>query len=405
MTTSQTSQRRDHDVVVVGARVAGAATAMLLARAGHDVLLLDKANLPHDTLSTHSLVRGGVVQLARWDLLDQVLASGAPAIRSVWFHEHGPGAGAPVRRVVKERAGVDLMLAPRRHVLDAILADAAVGAGATLRTGSTVTGVRRDAHGRVIGVVGRDRDGTPFTAGARMVVGADGVHSRMAHHLGAGVLEEHAVTGPCFYTYVGGVPWDGFEFHVADGAFAGVFPTHDDQACVWLFPSRLLASPIVHAGTHRSTAWLQALRDAAPELAERVAGGTSDRFVRGAVGLPNRVRRAHGPGWALVGDAGYHRDPITGHGMTDAFRDAELLADAVDHALRGLVREQRALAAYQEGRDRAIREVFDLTRQLGALPPRPQFVDLQMRLSRALEAEAEHLASRPVRTRAALALC
>ena len=399
------THRTQHDVVVVGARVAGAATAMLLARSGHDVLLVDKATLPRDTLSTHSLVRGGVVQLARWGLLDDVLASGAPAIRSVWFHEHGPGAGAPVRRAVKERAGVDLMLAPRRYVLDEILADAAVRAGATLRTGTTVTDVRRDADGRVVGVLGRDRDGTAFEAGARIVVGADGVRSRMARHLGARVLEEHAATGPCFYAYVGGVPWDGFEFHVADGAFAGVFPTHGGEACVWLFPSRQTASPLVHAGAHRYDAWLQALRTAAPGLADRVARGTSDRFVRGATGLPNHVRQAHGPGWALVGDAGYHRDPISGHGMTDAFRDAELLADAVDHTLRDLVPEKRALAAYQEGRDHAIREVFDLTRQLGAMPPRARFVELQMQLSRALEAEAEQLARRPLRTGAALSLC
>src|SRR6476620_1664849 len=186
-----TKEVQSHDVVVVGARVAGAATALLLARSGHDVLLVDKASLPRDTLSTHSLVRGGVVQLARWGLLDEVLASGAPAIRSVRFHEHGPGAGAPLRRTVKERAGVDLMLAPRRYVLDEILADAAVRAGATLRTGTTVTDVRRDAHGRVVGVVGRDRDGTSFESRARIVVGADGVRSRMARLLGARVLEEH----------------------------------------------------------------------------------------------------------------------------------------------------------------------------------------------------------------------
>ena len=399
------TNRSRHDVVVVGARAAGAATALLLARAGHDVLLLDKANLPRDTLSTHSLVRGGVVQLARWGLLDEVLGSGAPPIRAVWFHEHGPGAGAPVRRSVKERAGVDLMLAPRRYVLDEILAGAAVRAGATLVTGTTVTGVQHDADGRVVGVVGRDRVGRELTVDAHVVVGADGVRSRMAGLVGARVLEAHAPTGPCFYTYVGGVPWDGFEFHVADGAFAGVFPTHGGEACVWLFPSRQTASPLVHAGAHRHDAWLRALRAAAPGLADRVVRGTTDGLVRGAVGLPNHVRQAHGPGWALVGDAGYHRDPISGHGMTDAFRDAELLADAIDHTLRDLVPEHRALAAYQEGRHQALREVFDLTLQLGAMPPRPRFVELQVLLSAALEREALQLAGRPLRTGAALSVC
>jgi 2-polyprenyl-6-methoxyphenol hydroxylase-like FAD-dependent oxidoreductase len=107
-----------HDVVVVGARCAGAATAMLLARAGHDAVLVDRARLPSDRNSTHSLVRGGVVQLARWGLLDEVLATGAPPIRAVSFHQYGAGARAPVRLPVKEKAGVDHMLAPRRRVLD-----------------------------------------------------------------------------------------------------------------------------------------------------------------------------------------------------------------------------------------------------------------------------------------------
>src|SRR6478736_9915991 len=113
-----TKEVHSHDVVVVGARVAGAATALLLARSGHDVLLVDKANLPRDTLSTHSLVRGGVVQLARWGLLDEVLASGAPAIRSVSFQRYDADAGAPITLPVKPRAGVDHMLAPRRYILD-----------------------------------------------------------------------------------------------------------------------------------------------------------------------------------------------------------------------------------------------------------------------------------------------
>ena len=122
----------DYDVIVVGARAAGAATAMLLARAGHDVLVVDRAQLPSDTTSTHSLVRGGVVQLSRWGLLDEVLDSGAPPVRTVLFQQYGDGATQPLRLPVKDKAGVDMMLAPRRYVLDAILADAAVRAGATI---------------------------------------------------------------------------------------------------------------------------------------------------------------------------------------------------------------------------------------------------------------------------------
>jgi flavin-dependent dehydrogenase len=126
--------------------------------------------------------------------------------------------------------------------------------------------------------------------------------------------------------------------------------------------------------------------------------------VRGAVGLPNHVRRAAGPGWALVGDAGYHRDPITGHGITDAFRDAELLAGALDRSLGSGVDEREALAAYQRQRDAALRETFDLTCALARFPEPERFVALQRRLSRALEAEAERLASMPAPAAAAMAV-
>src|SRR4051812_33251666 len=132
---------RTADVVVVGARCAGASTAMLLARLGHDVVLVDRATFPSDTLSTHGFSRTGVVQLARWGLLDRVLASGAPAIREVSFHAHGQ----TVVRPVKPRAGVDHLVAPRRHVLDTILVDAAAEDGVDVRTGISVTDVVRDA--------------------------------------------------------------------------------------------------------------------------------------------------------------------------------------------------------------------------------------------------------------------
>ncbi|HZD71824.1 MAG TPA: FAD-dependent monooxygenase, partial [Actinomycetes bacterium] len=136
----QSVNRSRHDVVIVGARVAGSATAMLLARLGHDVVVVDQASFPSDTLSTHSIARSGVVQLRRWGLLDEILDSGAPAIRQVTFN----AGGASMSRTIKDQAGVDLVVAPRRYVLDTILATAAERAGADLRPGVTVTGVRRD---------------------------------------------------------------------------------------------------------------------------------------------------------------------------------------------------------------------------------------------------------------------
>jgi 2-polyprenyl-6-methoxyphenol hydroxylase-like FAD-dependent oxidoreductase len=385
-------RRKHHDVVVVGARCAGASTALLLARAGHDVVMIDKSHPARDTNSTHALSRGGVVQLARWGLLDDVVASGAPEIRAVTFH-HG---GEAVRHTVRDRAGVDFLLAPRRFVLDALLAEAAVRAGAQLLTDTTVTGMLRGPDGRVEGVTVRDHDGTLRAMMARLVIGADGLSSAVAKQVGAAVVEDHVPTGSCFYTYVGGVPWDGFEFSIDDGVFAGAFPTHGGEACVWMIRPTADMQPVIRAGANRMSEWMAMMERTAPAVARKVRAGSVCAPLRGYVGLPNRLRRATGPGWALVGDAGYYRDPITGHGMTDAFRDAELLSDAADAVLRSARSEHEAMAHYEAERDAAIGEIFFLTRRLGAFPPRAEFIDLHSRYSTALELEALALAERPL---------
>ncbi|MGH8892532.1 MAG: NAD(P)/FAD-dependent oxidoreductase [Actinomycetes bacterium] len=379
-----------HDVVVVGARCAGAATALLLARMGHDVVLVDRFRSPGDTLSTHGLARGAVVQLARWALLDAVLASGAPPVRAVTF---GQGEDVVTRRI-KDRAGVDHLVAPRRHALDRLLLDAAVSAGATMCAEGTVTGVSRDTAGRVDGVMVRRPDGSLFEARARVVVGADGLRSRVAREVGAAVQERFVARTATFYAYVAG-DWHAYEFHVAPRAFAGVFPTHGGEACVWLArPTHHLAA-LRHAGVGRTAALLAELDTVVPQLARRVRDGRVTSPVRGAVNLPNHVRVPSGPGWALVGDSGYHRDPITGHGITDAFRDAELVAVAIDHSLGSPADERDAMDAFRHQRDTALREVFGLTRALATFPHPDRFVELQIQLSEALEREADLLAAFP----------
>ena len=383
-------RRSHHDVVVVGARLAGAATALQLARAGHDVVMVDRSRPSRDTSSTHSFARGGVVELQRLGLLDELVASGAPEIRAVSFHH----AGEATRHTLKDRAGVDFLVAPRRYVLDDLLARAAVEAGARLVTDTTVSGLQW-SDGRVTGVHAHDLDDTPLELTGRLVVGADGIRSAVARHVAAPIVQRYAPTGSCFYTYVSGVPWDGIELYVEDGAFAGVFPTHHGEACVWLIRPVELMEPVITAGARRLGAWMASLQRAVPELARKVRSGTVTAPLRGYVALPNHVRRAAGPGWALVGDAGYHRDPITGHGMTDALRDAGLLAEAADAVLRGVCPERVALRRYEQQRDTAVEQVFAITRALGAFPPAAEFLDLQARLSRALDAEAMRMAERP----------
>jgi flavin-dependent dehydrogenase len=386
--TSQPTRHR-YDVVVVGARCAGAATARLLAGRGHDVLLVDRAELPSDTLSTHGLVRGGVVQLSRWGLVDRLVADGAPPVRSVLFS----GPSGQVERPVKDRAGVDFLLAPRRTRIDALLAEEAAAAGAEFRPGVSVDRVLRDDRGRVAGVRARLRDGSWVELRARHLVAADGLRSTLAPLLGARTLSCFRTGATLFYTYVGGLDWRSYEFHVAPGAFAGVFPTNDGEACVWLSRPDRLYDSVRHSGRDRATVWTQMLTQVAPGLGERVRDGRITSPLRGFVDAPHYLRQAHGEGWSLVGDAGYHRDPITGHGMTDAFRDAELLADALDLVLRGDLPAGAALMTYQRRRDRALRDTYRLTRALAAFPPPDRFVELQIELSEVLEREAIELAS------------
>jgi flavin-dependent dehydrogenase len=386
-----TAHRSRHDVVVVGARVAGSATAMLLARLGHEVVVVDRAWLPSDTVSTHSIARSGVVQLRRWGLLEEVLDSGAPAIRQVTFH----AGGASLRRTIKHKAGVDLLVAPRRYVLDTILAAAAQRAGAQLRPGVTVTGLGRDGRGRVTGVAGHDRAGARVALEARFVVGADGLHSRVADLVGAAVTRAGPAGGAAQYAYYGGGRWDGMEFFVAERSLAGVFPTHHGQACIWVCTPSAEAGAVRRRAGSRGEAFATLVARSHPQLAQRLgpAGRTSP--VQGMVRQPNQVRQGFGAGWALVGDAGYYRDAVTASGISDAFHHAELLAVALDQALAG-GGEATALAGYQRQRDQALGEVFEVTCRLSAYPPVPTFIGLQKQLAAAIDTQAAALATRPV---------
>ncbi|HET9557279.1 MAG TPA: FAD-dependent monooxygenase, partial [Actinomycetota bacterium] len=280
----QTANQSRHDVVIVGGRVAGSATAMLLARLGHDVVVVDQASFPSDTVSTHSISRSGVVQVRRWDLLDEVLDSGAPAIRQVTFH----AGGESVSRVIKEKSGVDLVVAPRRYVLDTILAAAAERAGAEVRPGVTVTGVQRDGRGRVVGVTGHDHTGTPVELGAGWVIGADGLGSRVAGLVDATIIEAGPAGGAAQYAYYTGIPWSGIEFFVAERSFAGVFPTHHGQACIWVCTPSADAKAVRRRTRSREEAFGELLERSAPQLAERLGQARRTSPVQGMLRQPNQ---------------------------------------------------------------------------------------------------------------------
>jgi flavin-dependent dehydrogenase len=354
------------------------------------VVAVERARFPSDTLSTHSLARSGVVQLHRWGLLDEVLASGAPAIREVSFHS----GDVVVRKQIKAAAGVDHLVAPRRHILDDILLRAAERSGAEVRTGVTVTDVARDAAGRVTGVMGRGPAGEHVDVSARFVVGADGLRSRIARAVAAPVTDQRHANGACHYTYVAGLDFAGTEFHLSEGGFVGLFPTHCGEANVWIGTSADRAQPL-QGGADRNQAFRALVAQISPSFAARLAAARQTAPVRGFTGMPNMLRQPVGDGWALVGDASYFRDAITGHGMSDAFRDAEHLARTIGAVLRDRVDERQAMAAYHAQRDQMVAAIFDITTELALFPPLDRFTELQKRLSRCIEAEAESLAALP----------
>ncbi|MGY1637244.1 NAD(P)/FAD-dependent oxidoreductase [Geodermatophilus sp. SYSU D00742] len=362
-----------YDAIVVGARCAGSPTAMLLARAGHRVLLVDRATFPSDTVSTHVIHAPGIAALRRWGLLDQVVATGCPPFDSYVF-DFGASTftGTP-----PPADGASTAYAPRRHLLDTILLRAAADAGAEVREHFSVDDVVVE-DGVAVGVRGHGRDGRPTIERARVVVGADGLHSRVARAVGAPEYLTKPKLQFGYYTYWRDLPLEGFHIVSRPDRAWGAIPTNDGLTLV------VVGWPIVEARAYRADIEGNYLRtlDLVPEWGERVRNATRvERFTGG--GVPNFFRRPHGPGWALVGDAGYTKDPVTAQGMSDAFRDAELCAGALDTVLRGEQRFHQAMAEYHRTRDAHVRPVFEFTTQLATLaPPPPEVQQLLAAVSR-----------------------
>jgi 2-polyprenyl-6-methoxyphenol hydroxylase-like FAD-dependent oxidoreductase len=352
-----------YDVIVVGARCAGSPTAMLLARKGHRVLLVDRATFPSDTISTHLVHPPGVAALKRWGLLDRLVATGCPPIHTYAF-DFGPFviAGSP---------GTDdapVAYGPRRTVLDKLLVDAAGEAGAEVREAFTVEEIVIE-DGRVTGVRGHDRGGQSVTERARVVIGADGLYSLVSRTVAPEQYNEKSQLLAGYYTYWSGLPMSGrFEAHDRGDRTWAAWPTNDDLTLV------IVGWPIAEFEANRDdveTHYLKAL-ERAPAFASRIrAARREERFVGTAV--PNFFRKPYGPGWALVGDAGYNRDFITAQGISDAFRDAELCATALDESLSGARDFDAAMEAYRSTRDGRVLPMYEFTCKFAMLaPPSPE---------------------------------
>ena len=345
------------DVIIVGARCAGAATALLLARQGHRVLLVDKARFPSDVPQGHFIHWSGPQRLQRWGLLDRITASNCPRITTS-ASDHGD-----FRLSVSglEVDGVAWGYGPRRKVLDQILIDAAIAAGVEFREGLSVDGYLAEA-GQIHGIRGHCQ-GAAVEARAPLTIGADGRHSGLARFVSA--PEYHvAPTLACYYfSYWADVPHDGFENYRIGNRVIFAHPTNDNLFTIFV------GWPVAEHQELRADleGAFQRTLDLVPEFAARVRSGRRAERLYGASHLPNFFRKPHGPGWALVGDAGCHKDPYLALGMSDALRDAELLSDAVHRSQSGTQPLEQALAGYEQRRNEHALPLYETNLSLADL--------------------------------------
>jgi flavin-dependent dehydrogenase len=352
------------DAIVVGARCAGSPVAMLLARLSYRVLLVDRARFPSDTISTHYIWQHGTACLKRWGLLDRVLATNCPPFRTI-------GLDLGAFQLIGDTPAVDgaaEICVPRRTVLDKILLDAAADAGAEVREGFTVTGLT-SSDGRITGIRGRGRDATEVEESARIVIGADGRNSSVAAAVAATEYNVRPTLTCGYYAYWSGVSPHIPAIHPLPRRVVITFPTNDGLTVTYgAFPRDEFRE--VRSDPERHL--VDALRLVA-ELEQPFRGATIIERIRGTGDLRNFFRPAYGNGWALVGDASYHKDPIIAQGISDAFRSAEWLAEAVHTGLSGARPLNDALADYQRLRDEQFTPMYELSCNLATLePPSPE---------------------------------
>jgi 2-polyprenyl-6-methoxyphenol hydroxylase-like FAD-dependent oxidoreductase len=363
-----------YDAIVVGARCAGSPLAMLLARRGYRVLAVDRATFPSDTISTHLIHAPGVEALARWGLLERVVATNCPPIES-YVTDFGPFS-------LTGRPGT--AYAPRRTVLDELLVSAAAEADAEVRQGFTVESLVVE-NGRVVGIRGHGKGGATVTERASVVIGADGRYSLVADAVAAEEYDTRPKLLASYYSYWSGLPMEGrFETWVRPQRGIAAWPTNDDLTLV------IAGWPYREFETNRDDPERHFLEtiELAPAFAERLrAGKREERFLGAAV--PGYFRKPYGPGWALVGDAGYNKDYITAQGIADAFRDVELCAGALDQSLSGARPFDEAMAEYGSQRDAQVKPMYELTADFASLEPAPP--ELQQLLAAASrDEEAMH---------------
>ncbi|WP_205699640.1 NAD(P)/FAD-dependent oxidoreductase [Conexibacter sp. SYSU D00693] len=362
-------QTEQVDVVVVGARPAGSATAIALARRGKRVVALDRASFPSDTLSTHLLFAGCVAEFKRSGALERLLATGAPKLPYTQIS----GAGFHPRGAYTPVEGIDYGLCVRRPGMDLALVETAREAGADVRERCTVTQVLW-AGGRAAGVVYRDPDGEEREIRAKLVVGADGRRSQMADMLGAQTyrtaengrgLAFHYLRDPAVADPDGPVKRDAIiQWRVGD-TLGMWFPTDQDGGLALFMPPK---EDISRFRKDPEGMWEHKLSLNEP-LRRRLEGCEKEGPLRSTADTQAFFRVSSGPGWALVGDAGHFKDPVVAQGIRDALRFGrrlgEVAAEALDHP-RWL---DRRLYAWELERDAECIPTFYLGRKHTRIHP------------------------------------
>ncbi len=353
-----------YDAIIVGARCAGASTAMLLARKGLKVLLVDRDAKGSDMpISTHMIWHAGAKKLKDWGLLDRVNATGCTPMKrfvldlgEISLTGPAPAAG-----------DVDVAIAPKRKVLDDLLVDAAIEAGAEYRPECSVTDLIWE-NDQVVGIKTAGRNGEAGKESARIVIGADGSNSSIAKMVDAEVANAHPQAQGMYFAYFDDLPLNDMEFVSRPGRMFYSWATNDNQTLAGMCcryedfgVQRTDPEKNLHAE----------LAEFSPEMGERVrAAKRATEWRFGAT--TGFSRKAYGPGWALVGDAGLTVDPISAAGMSHALRDAENLAVAVHQALGAETGGPEALAAFEAERDAQSLPMLHFSYEMGKLEDPPQ---------------------------------
>ena len=348
------------DAIVVGARCSGSATAIALARAGRRVVAIDRAKFPSDTLSTHLLFAGGVSELHALGALERVEAAGAPRCPAAFMAAKGYEVTAGYSRTAE---GIDYGMSVRRIALDAALVETARAAGAEVRERTKVTALLRDGE-RVAGVRATGPDGVDRAIWAPLVVGADGRKSFVAREVG--VEEPYRVTPnqrACVFAYWRDLreEWRPIAAQWREGDDLGTaFPCDGGLVLVLLMP------PVEQGPAYRDDPEGEYLRGIAkiPALRERLEGCTLDSKIRISTDHPAYFRRSSGPGWALPGDAGHFKDPVTAQGIRDALRYGRRLGEHAAPVLDDPGRLDRALRAWEREREDDCLEIYQWTNLL-----------------------------------------